>query len=151
MTRLLLSLTCAVLLTGCGGGVPEPAVLDTANENCAFCRMAVSAERFASQIVAPGEEPLFFDDLGCLRNHLEQEGAMAGATVFVADHRTGEWVRAADAVLTRVDTLQTPMGSHVIAHSGAASRNEDPAAANGGPVTLGEWFGAEGPPDGGRR
>ena len=37
---------------------------------CGYCRMIVSDQRFASQIVAPYEEPRFFDDLGCLARYL---------------------------------------------------------------------------------
>ncbi len=37
--------------------------------------MAVSSARFASQIVAPGEEPRFFDDLGCLAAYLREHPA----------------------------------------------------------------------------
>jgi copper chaperone NosL len=40
------------------------------------------------------------------------------------------------------------MGSHWIAHAGAASRDADPAAAGGTPVAAREIFGAAGPPDG---
>jgi len=127
----------AVLAAACASGPPRPAELDTRNEACAFCRMKVSDQRFASQLVAPGELPLFFDDLGCLAGHLKERGAPAGATAFVADHRTSEWVRADRASYTRVPGLATPMGSHVIAHADAASRDRDPDA-RGGTAVAGE-------------
>jgi len=133
-------------LAACGGGAPEPAALDTRNEQCASCRMAVSDARFASQLVAPGELPRFFDDLGCLADHLRAGKAPAGALAFVADHRTKAWVRADAAVYTRVPGLATPMGSHVIAHADAASRDADAEARTGMPVTAAELFGPAGPP-----
>jgi copper chaperone NosL len=43
------------------------------------------------------------------------------------------------------------MGSHWIAHADAASRDADPAAAGGSPVSRHEIFGAAGPPDGPRK
>ena len=67
--------------------------------------------------------------------------APRGATAFVADHRTKAWVRADRAVYTRVPGLETPMGSHVIAHADAASRDADPAAKTGQPVSASELFG----------
>ena len=122
-------------LLGCSRGPPGPAPLDTRNEACAHCRMAVSSQRFASQIVAPGEEPRFFDDLTCLSAYRKAHPLPRGALSFVADHRTGEWVPADRAVYSRA-TIDTPMGSHLIAHASAASRDLDPAAHGALPATL---------------
>jgi copper chaperone NosL len=141
----------AALAVACLAGAPEPQPLDTRNEQCASCRMAVSNARFSSQLVAPGELPRFFDDLGCLADYLKEGKAPAGATAFVADHRTKAWVPADRAVYTRVPGLETPMGSHVIAHGDAASREADPAARTGAPLAPSDLFGPAGPPAGGAR
>ncbi len=132
--------SCGVALAmaaACGGGAPEPAVLDVGRESCAFCRMTVSQSDFASQVVVPGELPKFFDDLGCLGNYLAgTKEAPTAAMIFVTDRRTKAWVRVEDAVFTRVLTLSTPMGSHLVAHATPASRDADPDVAAGVPVTL---------------
>jgi copper chaperone NosL len=138
----------ALAAIACGGGEPQPAELDTRNEQCASCRMAVSSAVFASQLVAPGELPRFFDDLGCLADYLKAGRSPKGAVAFVADHRTKAWVRADRAVYTKVPGLETPMGSHVIAHADTASRDQDPDARAGGPVAPTELFGPAGPPTG---
>jgi copper chaperone NosL len=91
--------------------------------------MAVSDARFAGQVAAPGEEPLFYDDIGCLMRAIA--GGQPVDHAYVADHRTREWVPAARAVFTRVAGLATPMGSHLIAHANEESRTADPAAAAG--------------------
>jgi copper chaperone NosL len=140
-----------IVAAACASGAPEPAALDTRNEQCASCRMAVSDARFAAQLVAPGELPRFFDDLGCLAAFLEAGKAPAGATAFVADHRTRAWVRADRAVYARVPGLATPMGSALAAHADAASREVDPAARGGTPVPARELFGPGGPPAGSAR
>lgn len=140
---LVLSLALA-----CARGAAEPAKLDTRNDACASCRMAVSDARFAAQLASPGEEPRFFDDVGCLVRHLANEPQLPrGAVAFVADHRTREWVRASRAVFTRRESLETPMASHLVAHASASSRDADPAAAGGTPVSVAELF-QGGPPDG---
>lgn len=108
-----------------------PASLDTVNDACATCRMVVSDPRTASQIVAPLEEPRFFDDLGCLAGYLSTRTLPAGAVVFVADHRTGAWVRTEDAVFTRLPSDAGAMGSRLVAHASAESRRLDPDAAQG--------------------
>ena len=135
-----LGVLCGCLLA-CGGGAPGPAALDTRNDACASCRMAVSDARLAAQIVVAGEEPRFFDDLGCLSAYLHGHGVAAEAAVFVADHRTGEWIDARSAVFTRVDAIETPMGSHIVAHADARSRNEDLSARSGRPVTANDILG----------
>jgi copper chaperone NosL len=82
--------------------------------------------------VAPGEDPIFFDDIGCLADYLRQHSAQpARATIYVADHRTSEWAAATAAVFTRVAGLDTPMASHLIAHASPSSRDADPAARGG--------------------
>ncbi len=147
--RAAAGVVAALVAVSCGGGGPEPAPLDTRNEQCAGCRMSVSSAAFASQIVAPGEVPRFFDDLGCLGGYVRAGRAPKGAVAFVADHRTRAWVRADRAVYTRVAGLSTPMGSGVVAHADAASRDQDPDAKTGTPVAAAELFGASGPPVGG--
>ncbi len=143
--------TAALLLAAlaCSRGPARPAALDTRHESCAYCRMAVSDAHFAAQLVAPGEEPRFFDDIGCLREWLRREPrSPSGAAAFVADHRTAQWVLARAAVYTRNDALETPMGSHLLAHVDAASRDADPAAAGRRPLAPSDVFGAPLPPGG---
>jgi copper chaperone NosL len=100
--------------------------------------MVIVSQATAAQIVSAGEEPRFFDEIGCLRAYL----AAASATltdrtvIYVADHRTGEWVEARRAVFTRTSAA-TPMSSGVIAHTDAASRDADPAARGGTPTVEG--------------
>jgi copper chaperone NosL len=133
----------------CTRGPAQPTAVDTRNDSCANCRMAVSDARFAAQLAAPGEEPKFFDDLGCLRDYLRKQPHLPrGSVAFLADHRTGEWVRASHAVLTRIESLETPMASHLIAHASLASRDADSASAGGSPMSREEMFGLAGPPDG---
>jgi len=109
--------------------------------------MPVSDAKVAAQLVAPGEEPKFFDDIACLRDFLASGPAPPGSVAYVADHSSGAWARASSAVYTRAE-IETPMGSHWIAHAGAASRDADPAARSGKPVAITEIFGPSGPPDG---
>jgi copper chaperone NosL len=151
--RLLFRLVgaLAALLPACRAGDPPPAALDTKNEACRFCRMPVSDPRLAAQLAAPGEEPALFDDIGCLRDFLKQSGERPnGAVAYVADHRTGAWIRAARATYSRCPAVETPMGSHLIAHADAASRDTD-AGARGCAVESATAVFGTGPPDGRKR
>ncbi|HBL25366.1 MAG TPA: hypothetical protein DD490_00855 [Acidobacteria bacterium] len=146
---LLLGLVALLGLAACTQGPPQPVPLDTANEACRHCRMMASDVHYAAQIVAPAEEPLFFDDVGCLRDFLAGHPRLGeGAIAYVADHRTDAWVPAARAVYTKDENRATPMGSHLIAHADEASRQADPAAAGGVHLTAHDVFGPAGPPGG---
>lgn len=130
-----------LVLAGCGLSRTTPAPLDTSGkESCAFCRMAIVDGSTAAQLVAPGEEPRFFDDLGCLRSYLLSTKLPWKAIVYVADHRTKTWVPLARAVYARQPALATPMGSQLIAHVNEASRADDSAARGATPLTAAELF-----------
>ncbi len=137
MRGLLLSVLPLVgLLGGCASGPPAPVAIDTAADVCAHCRMTIVSTSTAAQIVAPGEEAVLFDDLGCLRDYAAGAGRAPEAMAFVADHRTGEWVDARTAVFTKT-SLDTPMGSGLVAHATGASRDLDAAASRGTAVPVG--------------
>jgi len=154
MRPLAAPLTLAMGLSvaaGCRSSAAVPAALDPRTDTCATCRMVVSDARFASQIVAPYEEPRFFDDLGCLADYLRRTPTLPrGAVVFVADHRTRAWVLADRAVYTRVSGRTAPMGSSIIAHESPASRDADPDAAGGTPVDRRDVLPDVARPGGGR-
>ncbi len=131
------ALAALAAVAACGADDVGPATLDPDNDTCRFCRMSVGDRRFAAQIVAPGEEPVFFDDLGCLTHFVTGGDPLPpGAVVYVSDHASREWVRADRAVFTRVERLDTPMGSGLIAHADAAARDADPVTREGRPVAV---------------
>ncbi len=145
MTRRRLAFVLLTLwLPACGGTrVVDPVPL-AGGEACEYCRMTVEDPTLAAQVVGPGEEPRYFDDIGCVAAFLkEQRTRPVGQVVYVADHRTKQWVRADEAVFTRVERLSTPMDSHLVAHSDVQSRDADPDARGGSPVPAREIVGAD--------
>ena len=140
-------LLVALALAACAPGSALPQQPDSRSDLCSSCRMPVSDPSLAAQIVAPNEEPRFFDDLRCLRDYLAVEHSLPrGAVVYVADHRTRAWVEAGRAVFVGAPAFQTPMGSHWAAYADERSRQADPDAAGGVPVPASEIFGTAGPP-----
>ena len=136
-----IALVAVLALAACAPS--GPAALDTRNDACSWCRMAVSDRRFAAQLVAPGEDPRFFDDVGCLASYLRSKRDLAsGSRAYVSDHRTQQWVAAEAAVYARVPSLETPMGSHLVAHADEGSRRQDLKEA-GGPLLS--WAEVSGP------
>ena len=120
---------------------------DPHNDLCSSCRMPVSDPSLAAQIVAPNEEPRYFDDLRCLHDYLAEKHSLPpGAIAYVADHRTHAWVKAAQAVFASLPALETPMGSHWVAYADQNSLREDPDADGSSPVSASDIFGPAGPP-----
>jgi copper chaperone NosL len=147
--RSVACLAVWLVACACHTGPPAPAALDPENDICTTCHMLISDPRFASQIVAPNEEPRFFDDLGCLHAFLVKTPLKPSSAVYVADHRTKAWVAAADAVYSAVDAPGAPMGSRFIAHESTASRDADPDARGATPATVAEVFAGVRLPGGG--
>ena len=112
-----IAIACALLLSACTSQAPAPAELAFGSESCSFCRMVISDRRFPSQIVSSAHDPQFFDDLDCLRRHLETHPLPEGAVVFVTDYKDSTWIPAHDANFFRCGGMSTPMNSGLIASS----------------------------------
>lgn len=133
MTRSLL--LAALVVGACASGPAPPATVALGEDACAHCRMTLVSQSTAAQIARRGDEPVFFDEIGCLRDYLGGHATPDDAVVYVADHRTGAWADARVAVFTSTST-STPMGSGLLAHADAASRDADPAAAGGSAAAV---------------
>ena len=146
IVRLALAAAALAVLAACLAGPVPPAPLDTRNDACAWCRMAVSDARFAAQLVAPGEEPRFFDDIGCFADYLRSSPSVRrGAMAYVADHRSRAWVSAAAATFVRCPGLATPMASGLAAFADASSRDGDADVRGCATVAVTAVFGSPPP------
>jgi copper chaperone NosL len=134
-----LAVSAFVVLASCGG--PTGAAPIEKGTPCAFCRMTISDPTLAAEVVAPGEEARMYDDIGCLANDLRQHPAPAGARAFVADFTSGALVPAAEASYTRVESVATPMSSHLVAHVTTDARDADGRIRGGTPVSAADVFG----------
>jgi copper chaperone NosL len=138
-----------VAASACRPGALTPASLQ-AGTACSNCRMTVVEPTLAAQLVAPGEEPRFFDDIGCLTAYRAAHASGPADRAYVADHATGVWIDAARAVYTRARTIVTPMDSHLVAHENARARDGDESVRGGVPLSVAEVFGPSGVPGGDR-
>ena len=134
-------LVAALLAMACAAQPAPPQAIDTRSDQCSSCRMVISDLSFAAQVVAPGEEPRFFDDLGCLRDYLAANALPGKSSVYVADHRTHSWIETSRAFFTRLPAAQSPMGSHFAAYADERSWKADPNATEGTPVSVREVLG----------
>ena len=131
--RRLLGMTALlVTIVACSGGRPEPIEFTLNEENCSFCRMAVSQREFAAQVVTVTGSFDAFDDIGCLRDWVKEQKPSETAGIFVVDYEKGQWIdaRTASYVLSR--KLPTPMSS------GLAAYQEQTSAENAAAGLAGE-------------
>ncbi len=90
---------------------------------CASCKMAVSDQRFASEILSESGEVLKFDDPGCLEDYRRAHPDLKIAAQFVKDYEAGRWLRWEDAVIVTTG-LFTPMGSGKVAFRDSSRARE---------------------------
>lgn len=108
------ALFCFLLLTGCGGAALEPVEL-LPEDMCAFCRMAISDKRFASELINSEGDVYKFDDIGCMLSFQKEKSGEAISAIFVVDFDTREWHRAEEAYFVRSKEFRTPMGGNLAA------------------------------------
>ncbi len=102
-------------LLACQAGRPRPVEIAWNEESCSHCRMAVSEREFAAEVVAPGGQVDYFDDVGCLAAWVSEHRPPAEAGIYVVDFETGEWLNAESAHYVKTDRIPTPMASGLVA------------------------------------
>ena len=102
---LLSTISCAAQARS-----PEPVPLDRVE--CSRCRMLISTDRGAGQVVSTEEDTRFYDDVGCLAaDWVEQRNQ---ATPYVRVYNS-EWKDARKAVYANHTESRTAMGSGLVA------------------------------------
>lgn len=145
----LLLLTVSIL--ACARGGPAPVPVRVGAQSCAWCAMTLSDAHLSAQLLVPNQDPLFFDDIACLRDYLAGHPDLdAGSAAFVTDHRTGEWIPASKAFYSKVAGFSTPKGSELMAHEDVTSFGQDQRTAGGVSLTAEQVFGSSLPPSGSR-
>ncbi len=110
--------TAAVLVAlACGPSEVKP--VDIFPEDiCSHCRMAISDQRFAAEIIDTEGGASKFDDIACMLNFMVGHQELKTKALFVKDFETRQWIPYAKAVLLDTD-VRTPMGSGKIAFADA--------------------------------
>ncbi len=112
---VLLSAGLVFLFAGCHREIRPQAIHP--EDNCAYCRMAISQLNFACEIVAPDGTVLKFDDVGCMVKYTEERIVPKGSVPFIRDFYSGEWAEAGNAVYVKSPAVMTPMNFGVVALS----------------------------------
>jgi copper chaperone NosL len=124
----------AAVTAACGSPGPRP--IAWGEEVCRHCHMTIADPRFAAELVTTRGRVYVFDDVGCLAAFVASEAIAPSAVHSLWAHhflRPDSMLDARAAIYLRVDSLRTPMGSHVVA---IAPGEVDSAHARLGGVRL---------------
>jgi len=121
----LLFAIISLVLSACSGE-PEtgPVEVKWDQNNCERCRMMLSDRNFAAQIryfpEAKRSRVVKFDDIGCAVLWIKDQpwNNDTKTQIWVADHRSGEWIDAREATYVRKNN--SPMGYDLGAQAEAA-------------------------------
>jgi len=117
-------LLCLLLFVAHGCAPSDVRPVDLFPEDmCAYCRMAVSDHRCASEIIAESREVFKFDDLSCLEAYRSGRRDLNIAAVFVMDYETKTWLPWEKAVIVTTGVF-TPMGSGKVAFADSTHATE---------------------------
>lgn len=110
------------LMQSCSSG-PRPVKAGT--DACTFCKMTVTDDRFAAELVTSTGKIFVFDDLNCLKGYQkEHTGKNEQGTIYVVNYADHQMIPAAQAFYVKSEQLHSPMGSNTV-----ACRNSSEASA----------------------
>jgi copper chaperone NosL len=111
-----------IVLMACS--TPEVKPVDIyAEDMCAQCRMAISDQHFASEIISDQHEVFKFDDIGCMEDFKEKRPETRAAAIFMKDYDSGNWIPMERSYIVATD-LETPMGSGKVAFADSLRAKE---------------------------
>jgi copper chaperone NosL len=110
------AVAAVALAAACAQPGPRPIALG--DEVCRHCHMTIADPRFAAELVTARGRVHVFDDIGCLAIYAA-EGEVSPQQVhslWVHDFlRPDSILDARTAVFLRMNSMNTPMGSHLVA------------------------------------
>ena len=115
-----LTIVClfALVTTGCGSSDIKPIEIYP-EDMCRHCRMAISDQHVASEIITAEHDALKFDDIGCMQEFMDAHKELNPAAVFLKDYMSKEWIPLGKATIVKTDVM-TPMGSGKVAFADSA-------------------------------
>lgn len=139
-TGLLLAVAGVV---GCRSESPiGPPTVKYGRDQCAECGMIINEERSACALLVDAggvPETLLFDDIGDMFDYERKHPGLRVRARYVHDHTDRAWIAAEGAVYLVGTTVQTPMGSGIVALADRG-RAEVVFKESGGQVQ--DWAGA---------
>jgi copper chaperone NosL len=115
----LASLLLPLLLFSLNSCNTNPQALKIGSDNCAFCKMVISDNRFGGEIVTPKGKIYKFDDIQCILAFVKSETeSFKEASFYFTDFDTKhELLKSSESFLLQSDKLKAPMNGNMAAFS----------------------------------
>lgn len=117
--------------TSCGSN-PEP--INYGQDECEFCRMLISDNRFGSEIVTDKGKVFKFDEVGCMIDYALVKNLIGDANqkFLVTDFAVPEsLIDANSAFYVHNENIRSPMGLNVMSFESEVSRQKFIAESSG--------------------
>lgn len=118
--KRLTSIFSLLLLLLFGGCSQQPAEIHYGGDECAHCKMMITDNRFAAQIVTETGKSIKFDAIECMAAYAgDHKSELKEAKFWVSNFdQPGTWTAIQDAVIIRSNQIKSPMGASLLALSG---------------------------------
>ncbi len=102
----------AISATACGSSKKkfEPSPIQEGVDVCAVCKMTITDDQHATQIILNSGKSLKFDDIGDLHVWLDKNNQDDINVIYVRDFNTKEWIELEDSFYLYDESFKTPMG-----------------------------------------
>ena len=125
-----------LIVCGCKAG-PEP--INYGHDECEFCRMLITDNRYGSEIVTDKGKVFKFDEVGCMIEYAMVKNFIGDANqkFLVTDFANPETlIDVTSAFFVQNENFRSPMGANVMAYDSEISRQKFVAESGG---TLLNW------------
>ena len=112
--KAIAALVMILFISACS---QEPVEIHYASDECAHCKMMITDDQFASQLITEKGKALKFDAIECMAAyHRENKEELSGASLWVSNYENpGMWLEAYDAVFVKSEVIKSPMGASLLA------------------------------------
>lgn len=127
----VLLLLILLILSGCKAG-PEP--INYGHDECDFCRMLITDNRYGAELVTDKGKIFKFDEVGCLIEYAIVKNLLGDANqqFLVTDFSKPETlIYATKTFFVENENFRSPMGSNVMAFDSEVSRQKFTAESGG--------------------
>ena len=116
----------------------NPQKINIGVENCSFCKMIISDNRFGAEAITQKGKIYKFDEIQCLLNFIKSEKEnFKDADFYFTDFETKhDLIKSSGGFLLKSDALKSPMNGNIAAFSSKQSLQNALAKYSGQEV---EW------------